>query len=66
VAVGQAHGRAVADESRGIESNAQAVSVAAQIVAAEASVQVVSTGNGVSLAGTMPALRVPRTAVGPC
>ena len=37
VAVGQAHGRAVAGDGPGIAFNAQAVTVAAQIVAAEAS-----------------------------
>ncbi len=37
VAVGQAHGRAVAGDVPGIAFNAQAVTITAQIVAAEAS-----------------------------
>ena len=65
VAVGQAGDRAVAGDGPGIESNAQAGTVAAQIAVAEASEQAISTGTGVSVAGTMPALRVPRTAGGP-
>jgi RES domain-containing protein len=66
VAVGQAHGRAVAGDGPGIAFNAQAVTVVAQIAAAEASRPVVSNGNGVSVAGRTPALRMRRTAGGPC
>ena len=55
VAVGQADGRAVAGDVPGIAFNAQAVTVAAQIVAAEASGQ--ASAHGVSVAGRMPALR---------
>ena len=61
VAVGQADGRAVAGDVAGIAFNAQAVTVAAQIVAAEASGQL--TGDpGVSVAGRRPALRSARRA----
>jgi len=65
VAVGQAHGRAVAGDVAGIAFNAQAVTVLAQIAAAEASGRAIITGNGVSVAGRMPALRAARTAGGP-
>ena len=51
VAVGQAHGRAVADDGRGIAFNAQAVTVATRIAVAEASWRDLSTGDGVSVAG---------------
>jgi hypothetical protein len=60
VAVGQAPEPTVAGDAAGIAFNAQAMTILAQIAVAEAS------WHGVSLAGTMPALRVPRTAVGPC
>ena len=56
VAVGQADGRAVAGDVPGIAFNAQAVTIAAQIVAAEASGQSAG-GTGVSVAGRTPALR---------
>ena len=61
VAVGQADGRAVAGDVPGIAFNAQAVTIAAQIVAAEASGR--SAGDtGVSVAGRTPALRSARRA----
>jgi hypothetical protein len=77
VAVGQGHGRAVAGDVPGIAFNAQAVTVAAQIAAAEASGRAADrpavagpsdhpAGTvGVSVAGRMPALRTARTAGGP-
>ena len=61
VAVGQADGRAVAGDVPGIAFNAQAVTIAAQIVAAEASGRSVG-GTGVSVAGRTPALRSARRA----
>ena len=51
VAVGQADGRAVADDGRGIAFNAQAVTVATRIAVAEASWRAVSTDTGVGVAG---------------
>jgi hypothetical protein len=65
-AVGQAPELPVAGVVAGIAFNAQAVTITAQIAATEASGRDVSTGNGVGVAGRMPALRVPRTAGGPC
>jgi hypothetical protein len=77
VAVGQADGRAGAGNGRGIAFNAQAVTVAAQIVAAEASGRAAggpagvgpsehpAGAVGVSVAGRMPALRAARAAGGP-
>ena len=56
VAVGQADGRAVAGDVPGMAFNAQAVTVAAQIAAAEASGRSAG-GTGVSVAGRTPALR---------
>ena len=56
VAVGQAHGLAVAGDVPGMAFNAQAGTIAAQIVAAEAFGP--SAGDtGVSVAGRTPALR---------
>ena len=56
VAVGQAHGRAVAGDVAGMAFNAQAVTFTAQIVAAEASGRAAGD-TGVSVAGRTPALR---------
>ena len=61
VAVGQADGRAVAGDVAGIAFNAQAVTITAQIVAAEASGRSAG-GTGVSVAGRTPALRSARRA----
>ncbi len=61
VAVGQADGRAVAGDS-GMAFNAQAVTFAAEIVAAEASGRSAG-GTGVSVAGRTPALRSARRAI---
>jgi hypothetical protein len=73
VAVGQAHGRAVAGDVLGIAFNAQAATITAQVAAAEASGQAAggpavggrSGRTGGSVAGRMPALRTARTAGGP-